>query len=294
MVRKSLCWILGVWLCSSSVAWSRTLTVNPPFSDHHRYCFGLLQLALGYYGNKYTLATRGDAMQAQAREVEDLNDGKISVIWIATSINFEEQILPVRIPLYKGLLGHRILIIHKGDQERFDRVQTLDDLRKIPMGQGRGWADTAVLQANSMKVIAAAKYESLFHMLDGGRFAAFPRGVHEPWSEIASRPDLELEVERKLMLVYKMPMYFFVAKDDHELAGDLEQGLLKAIDDGSFDRYFYNNPMIRDVLEKANMSGRKVFELHNPLLPSKTPLDNPKLWFDPSRPDPTKAVEKSP
>lgn len=45
-------------------------------------------------------------------------------------------------------------------------------------------------------------------MLDGGRFAAYPRGVHEPWSEIAGRPELELAVEKKLMLAYKMPMYF--------------------------------------------------------------------------------------
>lgn len=265
-----------------NAAWGRTLTVNPPFSDHHRYCYGLLQLALKYHGDKYNLVSRNDAMQAQAREVQDLNDGKISVIWIATSTDFEEQITPVRIPLYKGLLGHRILIIHKNDQYKFDQVKTLDDLRTIPMGQGRGWTDTAILQANAMKVVVAAKYESLFHMLDGGRFAAFPRGVHEPWSEIAGRPDLELTIEQKLMLVYKMPMYFFVAKNDEELAKDLETGLSMAIGDGAFDRYFFENPMIRDVLEKANMRGRKIFELHNPLLPPKTPLDNKKLWFDPS------------
>jgi len=270
-------------ILSPQSAWARTLTVNSPFSDHHRYCYGLLQLALKYHGDKYSLTSRNDAMQAQAREVQDLNDGKISVIWIATSTDFEEQLIPVRVPLYKGLLGHRIFIIHKNEQYKFDQVKTLDDLRTIPMGQGRGWTDTAILQSNAMKVIVAAKYESLFYMLDGGRFAAFPRGVHEPWSEIASRPNLELTVEQKLMIVYKMPMYFFVAKVDRELAKDLETGLLMAIEDGAFDRYFFESPMIRDVLEKANMRGRKIFELQNPLLPPQTPLDKKKLWFDPSR-----------
>lgn len=282
-------WVIGFgifMLCRAlypDSAWGRTLTVNPPFSDHHRYCYGLLQLALKYHGDKYNLVSRDDAMQAQAREVQDLNDGKISVIWIATSTDFEEQLTPVRIPLYKGLLGHRILIIHKNDQYKFDQVKTLDDLRTIPMGQGRGWTDTAILQANAMKVVVAAKYESLFHMLDGGRFAAFPRGVQEPWSELVSHPDLELTIEKTLMLVYKMPMYFFVAKNDQELATDLEKGLLMAVEDGAFDRYFFENPMILDVLGKANLRDRKIFELHNPLLPPQTPLHNKKLWFDPSQ-----------
>lgn len=262
-------------------AGARTVTVNPPSSDHHRYCFGLLKLALAYHGSKYTLVTRNEDSGNQAREVQDLNDGKVSVIWIATSTEFEEQLQPVRVPLYKGLLGHRIFIIHRGQQARFDQVRTLDDLRQVALGQGLGWTDTEILEANSMKVVKAAKFDSLFHMLDGGRFAAFPRGVHEPWSEVTGRPDLELAIEDKLMLVYKMPMYFFVAQSDQELAADIESALLTAIDDGSFDRYFLGTPMIRDVLEKANMGERKAFELHNPLLPPKTPLDNAKLWFNP-------------
>lgn len=277
------CLLIGsLWLLSVNSVWARDLIVNAPFSEHHRYCYGLLQLALHYLDNKYTLVTRDGAMQAQTREVEDLSDGKVSVIWIATSIDFEEQLLPIRVPLYKGLLGYRVFIIHEGDQNRFDQVHTLADLQAIPLGQGKGWTDTAILQANGLKVITAAKYEGLFHMLDGRRFAAFPRGVHEPWSEIASHPDLELAIEQKLMLTYKMPLYFFVAKGENELATDLEKALHMAIEDGSFDRYFFSNPMIRNVLEKANMGSRRVFELSNPLLPPKTPLGNTKLWFDPS------------
>ncbi len=277
-------WLLGFGiLLNCTLAAARTITVNPPSSDHHRYCFGLLKLALGYHGNKYDLVTRNIDSGGQVREVQDLNDGKISVVWIATSTAFETQMDPVRVPLYKGLLGHRIFIIRRDQQALFNGVHNLDDLRQIRLGQGLGWTDTDVLEANALKVVKAAKFDSLFHMLDGGRFAAFPRGVHEPWSEVSGRPELDLTVEKRLMLVYKMPMYFFVAKGDRELARDLEQALLQAIDDGSFDRYFYGTPMIRDVLEKAKMNERLVFELRNPLLPPETPLDNPKLWFDPAR-----------
>lgn len=39
-------------------------------------------------------------------------------------------------------------------------------------------------------------------LLDGSRFDYFPGAVHEPWSEVASYPDLELQVEENLLLIY--------------------------------------------------------------------------------------------
>src|SRR5690606_4031780 len=141
----------------------------------------------------------------------------------ATNQEMEDKLLPVRIPLYKGLLGHRIFIIHPNNQAKFDRVQTFEDLRTITFGQGNTWADTQILESNELTVVKVNKYPSLFYMVDGGRFDAFPRGVQEPWGEIAQRPELELTVEKRLMLVYRMPFYLFVGKDDRQLAADLER-----------------------------------------------------------------------
>src|SRR5690606_21583774 len=124
------------------------------------------------------------------------------------------------------------------------------------------------------------KYPSLFYMVDGGRFDAFPRGVQEPWGEIAQRPELELTVEKRLMLVYRMPFYLFVGKDDRQLAADLERGLRLAIADGSFAEIFRNDPTVKSVLEQANLQNRLVFELKNPTLPKETPLDDEDLWLD--------------
>jgi len=72
-------------------------------------------------------------------------------------------------------------------------------------------------------------------MVDGGRFDAFSRGVNEPWGELVQRPELDLTVEKRLVVEYKMPMYFFVNNNNVQLAAAIESGLMKMIDDGSFD-----------------------------------------------------------
>ena len=46
-------------------------------------------------------------------------------------------------------------------------------------------------------------------MVDGDRFDAFPRGVNEPFGELAQRPDLpDLKVEDTILLVYRMPFIY--------------------------------------------------------------------------------------
>jgi hypothetical protein len=194
----------------------------------------------------------------------------------------EQKFAPVRICLYKGLLGNRIFIIHKDNQAKFDQVKTLDDLKRITIGQGKTWADTKILESNGLQVVKVNKYESLFYMVEGGRFDAFSRGVHEPFGELEQHPQLkDLTVEKGLMLVYKMPFYLFVKKANSQLAKDIETGLNRAIDDGSFDEVFRNDPAVQSVMQKANMKARRVFELQNPTLSKETPLDRKELWFDP-------------
>jgi hypothetical protein len=41
-------------------------------------------------------------------------------------------------------------MIKKGTQHKFDGIQTLEDLKRVSLGQGRFWADTNVLALLSM------------------------------------------------------------------------------------------------------------------------------------------------
>lgn len=246
------------------------------------YCMGMLKLALEHVDHPYEI-TVDPGRRTDARAVEEVRSGHLDLIWAGSSTATEKLLLPVRIPLYKGLFGYRIFLIRKGDQPKFDKIRNLEDLKQITMAQGASWPDADILERNGLQVEKILKYSSLFHMLDGGRYDALPRGLQEPFREIQSFPELRLTVEKNLMLVYRMPFYLFVSRDKPELAANLELGLNRAIADGSFDAYFFNDPTIKDALARVNIKDRIVLELDNPTLPARTPLDRPELWLDPRK-----------
>lgn len=271
-------WLLAI-MGFSPDSQAQTIRLNEASDANGRYSVNMIELALRHIDTPYKIETIPGEI-TQARNIEDVATGRLDIMWAATNEEMEAQLLPVRIPLYKGLLGHRIFIIQRDAQDKFDRVRNFEDLKQITFGQGGTWADTRILESNGLKVVKANKYNSLFYMVDGGRFDAFPRGVQEPWGEIAQRPQLALAVEKKLMFVYRMPFYLFVSNTNPQLAADLELGLNRAIADGSFDKLFYSDPTVQDVLQKSGLKNRLVFELKNPTLPAATPVDRPELWLD--------------
>lgn len=276
-MRATLSLFLAL-LCD--LACGATIELVSRGDDNARYAIGMIELALAQLeeGPGYDIDVRQEALTA-LRLRQGLMDGSIDVIWTATSQEIEEESLAVRIPLYKGLLGNRIFIMQKDNVGLFAHVDTFDELKQFRFCQGRNWTDAQILAHNGLEVIGAMKYESLFYMTDGGRCDAFPRGVHEPWGELARHRDLQLTVDNHVMLVYRMPYYLIVSRHKPELADALERGLRRAINNGAFEKYFLADPMVKNVLTLANMNGRKVFHLENPSLPPATPLDDRTLWY---------------
>lgn len=260
---------------------SETIRINEPFTPLTQYMVDAVKLSLSRIEHDYKIEmVPGDL--TQTRNIEMVSNGQLDIMSAATNKEMEELLQPVRIPLMKGLLGYRVMIIHKGNQPYFDQIETFDELKKVSMGQGTRWADTQILEHNGLNVVKVNKFESLFYMVDGGRFDAFPRGVNEPFAEVQQwgKEGLELAVEKRLMLMYRMPFYMYTSKNRPQLAADIERGLNLAIADGGFDELFFGSEMVQDVLKKANMGARKVFPLDNPTLPEATPVDRPELWLD--------------
>lgn len=244
------------------------------------YKYQLIDLILSKTVDKYgkyeiqSIPTAG-----QNRIFELLDSGIYNIFITMTSKEREEKLLPIRIPVYKGMYGYRIFLIRKGDQKLFDNIKNEKQLKELWLGQGSDWPDYKILEYNGYKVVGSHSWLTLYGMLINKRFDYFPRGIHEPWKEIDANKDKELEVEKKFVLHYPAPGYIFVSKKDKKLAKRLEEGLEIAIKDGSFDKLFYNHPDIKNVLKKANIKKRIVFELTNPLLSPKTPIDKKSLWL---------------
>lgn len=221
----------------------------------------------------------------QVRAIELLKNGRLDLIWAVPTEEREDDLLPVRIPLEKGLLGYRVFLIRAGEQGRFSTITSLNELKALLAGQGQDWNSTRILEHNGFAVVTANSYQSLFRMLRDGRFDFFPRGLNEAWAELAAKPDLGLTVEQGLLLRYPATSYFFVNKDNAPLAARLEKGLRAALADGSFDRLLTGHPSHRELFHLARLSERRVLRIDNPFLPKATPLDETMLWVIPGLPD---------
>ncbi len=233
------------------------------------------------YGN-YTL-NQSESSLPEVRHVRELERGnRINVIREITNRELEEKLLPVRIPIQKGLLGYRIFLINKKNKDLFMGIQNLTDLKRYSIGQGTGWGDVAILKSNGFTVIEAARYDFLLRMLINGRFWIFSRGISEAPVELEEQqeqfPDLYLDSQ--ICLQYPFAEYFFFNKKDTELAKRVETGLLRLIDSGKYDELF--NEQFGDLIHSVDLNSRTIYKIDNPHLPETTPVDIKKYWIDPT------------
>jgi hypothetical protein len=253
-------------------------------SDDRRteYFVSVLSLALSKVlkESQYKLQS-ADVVMKSTRAIDSLMKNSIDVVWGMTSIERENKALAVRIPLLKGLLGHRIFLIREGEQVRFSQIQTYEQLQTLSAGQDGLWPDTAILKYNGLSVVSGTSYSGLFSMLQRKRFDYFPRGVHEPWQEMITHKKQKLTIEQTLLIRYKSPVFFFVGNNNQKLHSILERGLQIAVADGSFDKLLYNHQITKQIFEQANIDKRIIFDLQNPLLSLATQkiLNDTSLWY---------------
>jgi hypothetical protein len=242
--------------------------IVPPFEKtvepQVTYFYTLLQLAL-----TKTEATDGPFEVKFAPEfisvervIADLKGGKdINLIWTTINAKRERELLPIKISLIRELNSYRVLLIRAEDQPKFDQIKDINDLRKFTAGLGSQWPDADVMRNNDLTVIGSPAYLPLFKMLASKRFDYFPRGLYEVWNEAKIHADLGIVIEKNIMLYYDAPFYFFVNKNNPQLANRIERGLKIAIADGSFEELFTSIPSFKLALEEQKNSQRRLLVL---------------------------------
>jgi len=250
---------------------------HAPTDTRNQYPIRLLETALQKAGGQYRAAETPLRMQ-QGRAMSLLQHGQvIDVVWAMTSIEAEANLLPIRIPIFKGLISWRLLLINQRQAEKFKQIASADALKRMVAGQGHDWPGTPILRANGYRVHGSSDYGSLFHMLKQNRIDFFPRSIVEIWAEAETHRKDGIIVEPTILLRYPSAFYFFVNKNNTKLAAELTAGLEMMIQDGTFDRLFH--AYYDEAISKAALKTRTVFELDNPILPPETPLGRDALWF---------------
>ncbi|SHO58140.1 amino acid ABC transporter substrate-binding protein [Vibrio quintilis] len=221
------------------------------------------------------------------RSLEEIKQGReLNLIWGVPTRDNLRHLLPVRIPLRKGLPGYHLLLIHKDHQVKFAKIGSQASLRQLRPGLWVNSTDVDIFRLNGFDVIEGNSYEGLFKMLMFRRLDYLPRSVNEVFKEFSQRAKEfpRMAVEETLVVYYPLPLFLLVSKDYPELAKRLEKGLNFMVNDGSFDRIFYKYH--RQGIEQVNFSHRKVIRMLNPLLPNEIiPFDREKLWLDVTDPE---------
>lgn len=281
-MKRCLPLLLACVACTVGAAERLVYPKHSHGADPEAYVVELLQLALEHSGGDYRLEPSLEPVpQSRAQHSVEQNDGNFQVMWAMTTREREAVLAPIRIPIYKGLIGWRVPLVRAEQAQRLAAVTNLDALKALRIGQRHDWPDTAILRANGLTVLTSPSYEGLFRMLQAGRFDLFPREVVVAWDEEkrAREQGLDLAVDEHLVLHYPTALYFFTSKARPDLTAALERGLERAIADGSFERLFQRRH--GESIRRARLDQRRVIELQNPDLPDTAPLGRAELWYDP-------------
>lgn len=285
MQRRSLLMLASLWPLDAALA-TTVAAPRPLLYPRHQahddpqqdYVTALLQQALQRSGQAYALR-RSTLPMVQARAIHEIaaGTGSVDVVWAATSRAREAQLLPVRIPIDRGLIGWRVALIHARRPQLLRGRRMPADLAHLSAGQMADWPDAAILQSNGLRIDTSSTYEGLFQQLAAGRIDYFPRSVIEAQSELASHAWLPLALDAHLLIRYPAALYFFVGQHRPELARHIETGLEKMLADGSFEHLFRRH--FGRVTDELNLSRRQVLELANGDLTEQTPLARKALWY---------------
>jgi hypothetical protein len=174
-----------------------------------------------------------------------------------------EGLIRIGVPVLNGFMGYRILLIRKEDQARFGSIKTLDELRKLAMGFGKGW-EGHVYKHNGFSVAEPLNMTMLLKMLAGKRYFFVPLSVVEidDHYAIEGKPVDNLVPEKNLLLYMPLPVYFYVSPELPLLADRLTLGLKYLQENGQLDAIF--NAHFGERLKRLHLAERTLIELSNP------------------------------
>ncbi len=263
----------------------KVAAAKPEFAVAQDYFVQLLRKALeeGANGRPVPVIQEAQLMEQDLGVQEMIRGKKVDVYWMGTDQERERKLRAIRIPLDRGLIGHRRFIIQQRMKGAFDGVADLKALRTYSACQGIDWPDTKVLRNAGLKVREITSFERIFQEVATLRCEYFPRGYFEGYSEIEQRKAIypELMFYENLILNYPFALYFFVNAKDEELARWIETGLEKMIDNGDFLKYMENHPLTRVAFPLHKIKKLRWINIDNTEMPAGTDYKNPRYWFQP-------------
>ncbi|MDZ7680367.1 MAG: transporter substrate-binding domain-containing protein [Fodinibius sp.] len=181
----------------------------------------------------------------------------------------EDDMIMIPKPLTKNLLGYRIPIIREKDVRKFNSINTAADIQKLTHGIPSDWSDATIFRHNGYSVEEDGTFDDIFERLASGRFDYSAYGANEVLGVYENRASKQdgLAIDDNVILFYPFPLVFYVHPNMPDLAERIDRGLQLLIESGTLDTIF--NQYYSNIVEELSLDQRKLFILHNPLIPEE-------------------------
>lgn len=249
------------WLAPASAG---TVVLRVPYTPEGNHAFFYEVLKTAFAAVDHPVELHSMTGPGKERFKMMLHKDELDVMWMVRGPKRDKLFVPVDFPLTGGLIGKRILLIRPGEQERFDRIKSLDDFKQLSIhaGMGRDWVDADIWRANDLPVTSEAPdWRLLFKMLASGnrKIDYIPRGASEILADAAAHPDLL--IEQRLLLQYERDSVFYLSPSTAMLAPLLKRGLIKLRADGTYARLLEKH--FGTLSRQLRLSQRKVLLLRD-------------------------------
>lgn len=254
-------------------------TVTMQGNERTDYFVEILKQALSYSPDKNYQISFYNQDIPKSRVFENIIDQNgIDIVAAGATTNREKILQPIWFPTLKGLFGWRMPLVNKDSPDLFLNILSADAFKQLTVGQLHSWSDTKILESNGLTVEKGSHFEGLFHMLEAKRFDYFPRSILEVQKEFDARKELAISVDTHALIHYPSAYIFYVSKNNQTLAQDVKYGLEQSLKDGSFERLFMR--YFGDIIKQTHSEKRAVYQLNNPLLPKRIPIQRKELWLN--------------
>lgn len=252
---------------------------NPYYYKRVKYFVEILELALSKSNHQYQLQKISLPFMNESRSKTNITANLYDVHWLNTQTFLDKDLQPIRIPLCKGLTGWRVLFIRPESQQEFSSIKSLTDLKNYTAGNGNDWPEAVLYDRAGLPQKLSGSWKGLFYMLKQNRIDYLSRSALEIYDEENAFPELSLGIESKLIIQYPAAYYFYVNKNNQQLATDIKVGLERAIADGSFDKIF--NRYFSEKIKRLNFGHRRTIKI---TAPENTKLlsdrkKHPSYWY---------------
>ncbi|KTF16640.1 substrate-binding periplasmic protein [Pseudoalteromonas sp. H105] len=228
-------------------------------SPKNSYMHALLTASLAAENKRVTFTYSTIPMNKKRATEELSKPNSINLVWLSIAPTSQPSLIKTSMPLYKGLHGKRLLMIHKSQLHRFENINSLDELKPLVALQKQTWSDYDVLIRNGLTVNGEHDYDVMLKLLAAGLADYFPRSVSAIKAETSKQPYKDLVIEPTIMLQYSNHYHFYSHKSNQQLINLLDNGLQKIRKSGEFERLYQQ--YIGGPEQGLNLPFKKVFHL---------------------------------